>query len=64
MSKKEKDKEFGKWQGTCLLPKKYSLKRFEHGFIIKNLKTKEIIRKSYPNSTYKDMSHQIAQLVI
>jgi len=55
------DKEFGEWIGTCLVPRKASIKRFEHGFIIKNLKTKEEIRESHPETTSEDMTHKIAQ---
>ena len=63
MAKGEKDKEFGKWQGTTLFPRKASIKRFEHGFIIKNLKTKEVKRVEHKNTTYKDMSLMIERYI-
>ena len=46
----KKDKEFGEWKGTCLVPNKVSVKRFEKGLIIKE-RNKEAERISMPLGT-------------
>ena len=54
------DKEFGVWKGTCLIPRKLSIKRYERGFVVRNLKEKTTQRiLSELDTTPYDMGHQV-----
>lgn len=47
----KKDKEFGEWKSTLLVPNKISIKRFEFGITVKEKGSDITLRNRFPDGT-------------